>query len=163
MVRQLNVEAARYYSVERPDNLLWDYKEQLIRYCWQGGEVRQVFVTVRTEDAAAATEFGWKPSSVDPFQYLTQSQVLQAWRLRLRLHVSRTSVWAVNPRLVCLGYWNNNRWFVRQLASDSTCLSFIQGNDCGRWESCGWIRGTRWPRCRASPLSYPILTGASSH
>jgi hypothetical protein len=40
-----------------------------------------MFMTVRTEDAQAATEFGWKPNPVDPFQYLTQSQVLQAWAL----------------------------------------------------------------------------------
>jgi hypothetical protein len=68
---------------------MWDYRERLIKYCWQDVEVlrlgcqqyRQMFMTVRQEDAEAATEFGWKPTPVDPFQNLTQSQVLQAWAL----------------------------------------------------------------------------------
>jgi hypothetical protein len=68
---------------------LWDYKEQLIRHCWQDVEVlrlgcqqyREMFMTFRQEYAEAATEFGWKPTPVDAFQYLTQSQVLQAWAL----------------------------------------------------------------------------------
>jgi hypothetical protein len=40
-----------------------------------------MFMDVREEDAEAAAEFGWRPNSVDPFQYLTQSQVLQEWAL----------------------------------------------------------------------------------
>jgi hypothetical protein len=56
-------------------------------YCWQDFEVlrlgcqqyREMFMNVRQEDAEAVTEFGWKPNPVDPFQYLTQNQVLQAW------------------------------------------------------------------------------------
>jgi hypothetical protein len=40
-----------------------------------------MFMDVREEDAEAAAEFGWRPNSVDPFQYLAQSQVLQEWAL----------------------------------------------------------------------------------
>jgi hypothetical protein len=36
---------------------------------------------VREEDAEAAAEFGWRPNSVDPLQYLTHTQVLQEWAL----------------------------------------------------------------------------------
>jgi hypothetical protein len=84
MIRHLNVEATCYFSEDRPENPLWDYKEQLTKYCWQDVEVlrlgcqqyRQMFMTARKEDAEASTEFGWKPTPVDPFQYLTQSKVL---------------------------------------------------------------------------------------
>jgi hypothetical protein len=36
-----------------------------------------MFMDGREEDAEAAAEFGWRPNSVDLFQYFTQSQVLQ--------------------------------------------------------------------------------------
>jgi hypothetical protein len=36
-----------------------------------------MLMDAREEDAEAAAELGWRPNSVGPFQYLTQSQVLQ--------------------------------------------------------------------------------------
>jgi hypothetical protein len=58
---------------------MWDYKEQLIKYCWQDVGVlrlgcqayRRMFTEVRDEDADAAEEFGWRPNPIDPFLYLT--------------------------------------------------------------------------------------------
>jgi hypothetical protein len=89
MIRDLKKEADCYVSEDHPENPVWDYKEQIMKYCWQDVEVlrlgcqqyREMFMTVRKDDADGATEFGWKPTAIDPFQYLTQSQVLQAWAL----------------------------------------------------------------------------------
>jgi hypothetical protein len=36
-----------------------------------------MLMDARKEGAESAAEFGWRPNAVDPFQYLTQSQVLQ--------------------------------------------------------------------------------------
>jgi hypothetical protein len=85
----LALEASKFYSDTDVLKPLWKYKEQLIAYCWQDVIVlllgcrayRSMFMGVREEDADAAAEFGWRPNSVDPFQYLTQSQVLQEWAL----------------------------------------------------------------------------------
>jgi hypothetical protein len=35
MIRYLNVEATCYISEDHLENPMWDYKEQIIRYCWQ--------------------------------------------------------------------------------------------------------------------------------
>jgi hypothetical protein len=78
MIRDLKQEAPCYVSEHRPDNPVWDYKEQIMKYCWQDVEVlrlgckryREMFMTIRQEDAEAATEFGWKPTPVDPFPEL---------------------------------------------------------------------------------------------
>jgi hypothetical protein len=84
MIRDLKQEVACYASEDHPENPVWDCKEQIMKYCWQDVEVlrlgcqqyREMFMTVRPSGRC-----GWKPTPVDPFQYLTQSQVLQAWPL----------------------------------------------------------------------------------
>jgi hypothetical protein len=73
-------EARNFYSEEHPDKPMWDYKEQLIKYCWQDVEVLrlgcQAYRRMFTQE-----EFGWRPNPIDPFLYLTQNQVLQEWAL----------------------------------------------------------------------------------
>jgi hypothetical protein len=80
-------EASKFYSDADPYKPFWRYSNELINYCWQDVIVLLLgcrayqSMFIREEDAEAAAEFGWRPNTVDPFQYLTQSQVLQEWAL----------------------------------------------------------------------------------
>jgi hypothetical protein len=59
MIRELKKEAACYVSEHRPENPVWDYREQIMRYCWQDVEIlrlgcqqyREMFMTVRQDGA----------------------------------------------------------------------------------------------------------------
>jgi hypothetical protein len=44
MIRDLKQEASCYVSEDHPDNPVWDYKEQIMKYCWQDVEVLRLGV-----------------------------------------------------------------------------------------------------------------------
>lgn len=73
-------ESQKYWTPEHPERPKWKFWEQLKRYCWLDVEVlRQGCQIYRNEFLSPSTVIdGWTCNPVDPFQYMTMPQMLQA-------------------------------------------------------------------------------------
>lgn len=76
-------ESRKYWTPEDPTKPLWRFWDELRKYCWQDVRVLREGCLVFRQDFLEGGEpiHGWTPRPVDPFQYVSIPQCLQAWCL----------------------------------------------------------------------------------